>query len=197
MAKKKSVEKQPVGTLLPPTWALKVDDLALEYRKFNEIADSLCYAADTSEAEKDVRRLRALELYQDFSPEDGLEGMLSAQMVSTHFAAQECMRRAAHSQQSIESRDMNLKHAQKLMALFTHQVAALDKHRGKGQQKVTVEHVNVEAGGQAVVGNVEMGRSNQSRNAIKEGEPSTIENAPEVPLPSVKPKSKVGRRRSK
>jgi len=34
---------------------------------------------------------------------------------------------------------------------------ALDKHRGKGQQKVTVEHVHVYRGGQAIVGNVEQG----------------------------------------
>src|SRR5262249_1249023 len=32
---------------------------------------------------------------------------------------------------------------------------ALNRHRGKGQQKVTVEHVHVHAGGQAVVGTVE------------------------------------------
>jgi hypothetical protein len=32
---------------------------------------------------------------------------------------------------------------------------ALNRHRGKGQQKVTVEHVHVHAGGQAVVGMVE------------------------------------------
>ena len=29
---------------------------------------------------------------------------------------------------------------------------ALNRHRGKGQQKVTVEHVHVHSGGQAVVG---------------------------------------------
>jgi hypothetical protein len=34
---------------------------------------------------------------------------------------------------------------------------ALDKHRGKGQQTVRVEHVTVNAGGQAIVGNVEAG----------------------------------------
>jgi hypothetical protein len=34
-------------------------------------------------------------------------------------------------------------------------VEALNRHRGKGQQKVTVEHVHVHAGGQAVVGVVE------------------------------------------
>ena len=54
---------------------------------------------------------------------------------------------------------MALNHAQKLMALHTKQLAALDKHRGKGQQKVTVEHVNVAAGGQAIVGNVDVKKS--------------------------------------
>ena len=32
---------------------------------------------------------------------------------------------------------------------------ALNRHRGKGQQKVTVEHVHVHSGGQAIVGMVE------------------------------------------
>ena len=32
---------------------------------------------------------------------------------------------------------------------------ALNRHRGKGQQKVTVGHVHVHEGGQAIVGNVE------------------------------------------
>lgn len=57
--------------------------------------------------------------------------------------------------QGIEARDVNLKHAEKLMAVYTKQIEALNKHRGKGQQKITVKHVNVEAGGQAIVGNVE------------------------------------------
>ena len=40
---------------------------------------------------------------------------------------------------------------------------ALNRHRGKGQQKVTVEHVHVHAGGQAVVGVVEpLGGGGQS-----------------------------------
>ena len=34
---------------------------------------------------------------------------------------------------------------------------ALGRHRGKGQQKVTVEHVHVNAGGQAIVGAVAAG----------------------------------------
>ena len=40
---------------------------------------------------------------------------------------------------------------------YERQLAALDKHRGKGQQKITVEHVTVQAGGQAIVDKVSLG----------------------------------------
>ena len=35
------------------------------------------------------------------------------------------------------------------------QVEALQRYRGKGQQKLTVEHVHVHSGGQAIVGTFE------------------------------------------
>ena len=70
---------------------------------------------------------------------------------------------------------MHLKHAQKLMALYAQQVAALDKHRGKGQQKVTVEHVNVHSGGQAIVGHVETGKGGGAG-----APPPALEDAKEV-----------------
>ena len=49
----------------------------------------------------------------------------------------------------------NLNQANKLSRTFATLLEALNRHRGKGQQKVTVEHVHVHAGGQAVVGMVE------------------------------------------
>ena len=45
----------------------------------------------------------------------------------------------------------------KLARTFTAQVEALKRYRSKGEQKVTVEHVHVHDGGQAIVGNVEGG----------------------------------------
>lgn len=90
-------------------------------------------------------------------PKDAVEGMLAAQMIATHEHAMECLRRAMNEGQTFEGRDLNLKHATKLLQLYVRQVEALDKHRGKGQQKITVEHVTVEAGGQAIVGTVEAG----------------------------------------
>jgi len=88
------------------------------------------------------------------APKDELEGMMAAQRVAAHNAAMECYRRAMIGEQSFEGRRENLSHAGKLSRTYALLVEALNRHRGKGQQRVVVEHVNVHAGGQAVVGNV-------------------------------------------
>ena len=106
------------------------------------------------------------------APKDDIERMLVTQMIGTHEAATECLRRAMIQWQGIEARDVNLKHAEKLMAVYIKQTEALNKHRGKGQQKITVKHVNVESGGQAIVGNVEAGKpasvSNEAAPALEQ-----------------------------
>jgi hypothetical protein len=45
----------------------------------------------------------------------------------------------------------------KLLRTFSTLVETLKKYRSGGEQKVTVEHVHVHAGAQAVVGNVQAG----------------------------------------
>ena len=93
----------------------------------------------------------------EIAPRDEIEGMLAAQMVATHNASMECLRRAMLPDQPLPGYQANLKYAHKLFSLYQQQLAALDKHRGKGQQQVVVKHVNVEPGGQAVVGHVDVG----------------------------------------
>jgi hypothetical protein len=58
-------------------------------------------------------------------------------------------------EQTFEGRRENLNQANKLSRTYAVLLDTLNRHRGKGQQKVTVEHVNVAAGGQAIVGNVD------------------------------------------
>jgi hypothetical protein len=48
-----------------------------------------------------------------------------------------------------------LSKANKLSRTYATLLEALNRHRGKGQQKVTVEHVHVHEGGQAIVGAVQ------------------------------------------
>ena len=119
--------------------------------------------------------------------EGAVETMLAMQMIGAHEAAMECLRRAMLADQTWEGRDLNLKHAVRLMSVYERQVAALDKHRGKGQQNVTVKYVHVAEGGQAIVGNV-------TRNgvaAVQETEAPPALQAPSVlplELPPVRQK---------
>jgi hypothetical protein len=115
-------------------------------------------------------------------PRDELEGMMAAQLIAAHNAAMECCRRAMLDEQTFEGRRENLNQANKLSRTWATLLEALNRHRGKGQQKVPVEHVHVHAGGQAVVGTVEApGRGDRQ---ISEEQPHAkqIAHAPEPAL---------------
>jgi len=100
----------------------------------------------------------AVAMMDSINPMNAIEGMMATQMIALHNMAMDCANRASRSNQTFEGRDMNMRHAARLMNAFTHAVEALDKHRGKGQT-ITVKHqqVTVESGGQAVIGNVSHG----------------------------------------
>jgi hypothetical protein len=89
------------------------------------------------------------------SPGDEIEGMIATQLLAAHNASMECFRRAMIGEQTFEGRRENLNQANKLSRTYSALLEALNRHRGKGQQKVTVEHVHVHQGGQAIVGNVQ------------------------------------------
>ena len=75
-------------------------------------------------------------------------------MVAAHNAAMECFRRAMIPGQTLAGRQTSLGQANKLTRSFATLLQTLDKHRGKGDQTVRVEHVHVYPGGQAIVGAV-------------------------------------------
>ena len=68
------------------------------------------------------------------------------------------------------------------MTLYTQQLAALDKHRGKGQQKITFERVTVQRGGQAIVGNVDASAARHAPSA-EHRTPMQITSEPPPPYP--------------
>jgi hypothetical protein len=88
-----------------------------------------------------------------------LEGLVAAQMVATHSQAMEFLRRTVREEQSNAGIDLNLNRAMKLMRMFATQLESLDQHKGKGGQKMVVEHVHIYKGGQAIVGTVGAGRT--------------------------------------
>jgi hypothetical protein len=107
-------------------------------------------SADAEETSR--QRHAAVDVLMGIAPRDELEGMIAGQLIAAHNAAMECYRRAMIGEQTFEGRRENLAQANKLSRTYATLLEALNRHRGKGQQKVTVEHVHVHAGGQAVVG---------------------------------------------
>lgn len=89
-------------------------------------------------------------------PTDGLEAMLAAQMAAVHNATMR-LARTLRGSETITQQDSASNAFNKLARTFAMQVEALKRHRSKGEQKVVVEHVTVNEGGQAIVGNVEAG----------------------------------------
>jgi hypothetical protein len=115
-------------------------------------------------------------------PRDELEGMIAAQLLAAHNAAMECYRRAMLGEQTFEGRRENLSQANKLSRTSALLLDALNRRRGKGQQKVTVEHVHVNAGGQAIVGVVHSPEAT-SRKSEKEADAArAIAYAPDTAL---------------
>jgi hypothetical protein len=89
-------------------------------------------------------------------PRDELEALLALQMLAIHNATMTFARKLAHVE-TITQQDSAERALNKLTRTFTMQMQALQKYRSGGKQKVTVKHVHVNEGGQAIVGNVETG----------------------------------------
>jgi hypothetical protein len=134
---------------------------------------------NSDENERDRQMKAAITGLIGIAPQDELEGMMAAQLIASHSAAMECYRRAMLGEQSFEGRRENLAQANKLSRTFATLLEALNRHRGKGQQKVTVEHVHVHSGGQAVVGVVEPTGGGHRSKAEEQPNAQQISHAPE------------------
>ena len=118
-------------------------------------AMQILWVQNLDASERHRRQGATIAALAGIGPKDEFEGMMAAQMIAAHNAAMECYRRAMIGEQTFEGWRENLNQANKLSRTLAMLLDALNKHRGKGHQKVTVEHVHVHAAGQAVVGNVE------------------------------------------
>lgn len=128
----------------------------------NQAVNALWIPASTDSETRDRVIQWALAAMVGMAPRDEVEGMLAAQMVSTHNAVMECHRRATLEGQSFEGRQMNLKLADRLSRTYAQQLDVLKRYRRKADQTVRIERVVVNDGGQAIVGNVTRGDGDET-----------------------------------
>jgi hypothetical protein len=94
-----------------------------------------------------------LAIVKGIEPRDQVEAMLAAQMAAVHNATMTFARRLARVE-NIPQQDSASNAFNKLARTFAAQMEALKRYRSGGEQKMTVQHVHVAEGGQAIVGNV-------------------------------------------
>jgi hypothetical protein len=94
-----------------------------------------------------------LSVVKGIEPKDQIEAMLAAQMAAIHNAIMTFTRRLANVE-TIPQQDSAERALNKLTRTFVSQMEALKRYRTGGEQRVTVQHVSVSEGGQAIVGNV-------------------------------------------
>lgn len=118
-------------------------------------------AIDHTKASKETSSamVQIMSTVANIEPKDHIEAMLATQMIAVHNALMKNCRYSETFFQSESEEGINLgvnsiNSITKLAKTYMAQMEALNRYRGKGQQKITVEHLNVGDGGKAVVGNI-------------------------------------------
>ncbi len=132
---------------------------ALGLTRVPELTSLLHQVADLTQKDRKVDEAGINQMLAQIAavePRDGIEAMLATQMATVHNAMLKSAR-ALRGSDTIPQQDSNGNLVNKLARTFATQVEALKRYRTGGQQRVVVEHVTVNEGGQAIVGNVETG----------------------------------------
>jgi hypothetical protein len=121
----------------------------------NAMARTCWIPSGQSDEDRKEQMFVAVTGLRAFKAADEIEGMIAAQAMAAHHASMECSRRAMLHDQPFEAAQGFRKAAANASRTFVELLSALDRKRGTGgQQKVTVEHVHVHSGANAVVGNI-------------------------------------------
>jgi hypothetical protein len=122
----------------------------------------------------------------DVKPTDPIEGILLSQIVVAHEAALDMFRRGwSQPPEYFEARCRYLQMADKAQRTVAMLTERLDRHRGAGQQQITVKHVTVNADN-AIVGDVNQAPGGGTPAEIK-GQPHALGHAIQPALWSENP----------
>jgi hypothetical protein len=105
-----------------------------------------------------------LAVVTGIEPRDEVEAMLASQMAAVHMATMTFARRLNHIE-NIPQQDSAERAFNKLARTFATQVDALNRYRNRGEHRVVVHQVNVNDGGQAIVGSVSPRPAKTGRSA--------------------------------
>ncbi len=124
-----------------------------------------------------------LVVVKDIKPTDQLEAMLAAQMAVLHMATM-MHSKMFYRPQTLERQNLAVNGLNKCARSFAMLMEALKRYRTGGQQTVTVQHVSVSEGGQAIVGNVTQTASDTASKSSQRRGPA-LTDARQTPMPII------------
>ena len=135
-----------------------------QVRKY--IAQQLCFSINYPDGDygplTSDKKWAAKSIMEQMAPRDPLEAMLVSQMIVTHDAATTCISKETTRRVHPDQGQFYYKQGIKFLELFGKQLSLFDKRRGVGRtQKIRVERVNVNEGGQAIVAGTVNTKPNQ------------------------------------
>ena len=95
---------------------------------------------------------KSITLIAASDPKNQLELMLATQLAMTHITLGKSARLLDQNYRDVQTINSLGNLYTKLSRLGIDQINTLERMKGKGQQKIIVEKVNIEAGGQAAIG---------------------------------------------
>ena len=122
---------------MPKYFGLLTNDSITSYINQAIRAHPDSYNPKAKDAAKEI-----LPSVMGINPKGDIECMLVIQAIGVHNLSMERISRAALSDRT-DIIDSSINQATKLSRTFVALIEALNKHRGKGQQKMTVKHVHV------------------------------------------------------
>jgi len=150
---------------------------------YNGLVQQLANASSAN-GRLDERNLNfMLAIIKDIKPKDQVEAMLAAQMAATHMAILKFAQLLGQLD-TLPQMDSITRAFNQLERTFAAQMEALKRYRTGGEQKVTVQHVSVSEGGQAIVGNV----TQTARGPVPERAadvPPALSHSKDTPMPLV------------
>jgi hypothetical protein len=135
-----------VGNVLMQN-ALGTSDLAFMVGLLTQLANATGATIHEADLNFMVSFINGIE------PRDQVECTLAAQMATVHMVMMKSMQDLPLTKDLLQL-DAAERGINKFARTFIAQVDALKRYRSGGEQKVTVQHVSVSDGGQAIVGNV-------------------------------------------
>jgi hypothetical protein len=101
-----------------------------------------------------------LAIIKGVEPKDQTEALIASQMAAVHLAMMSYAGRLAQAD-TIQQQESAERAFNRLARTFAVQVEALKRYRTNGEQRIVVQHVTVNSGGQAIVANVPDGAASE------------------------------------